>query len=183
MNQELGLITVFLIAIALGMDAFSLSIGIGMQGVSSYQTGQLCLTVGVLHILLPLVGIFLGQALGTLAGDIAAYVGAAVLVILGAKMIYEEFTTEEEENIEKLSGWQFIVLPLSVSLDSLSIGFSLGTFGVQKLIFVTGIFGIVAAAMTLAGIFLGFRLGHFIEKTSIFGGGILVALGLKMLFF
>ena len=168
-----------MMAVALGMDAFSMSIGVGMQGVSSYRTGQLCITVGALHIALPLLGIFLGQTLGAYAGDIAAYIGATVLIVLGAKMIYEEFSGEEEE-IQQLSSWQFIILPVSVSLDSLSIGFSLGTFGVQQLIFVTGAFGAVAAIMTLAGIFLGVKIGHAIEKTDIIGGAILIILGLKI---
>lgn len=183
MGSELSFFTILLIAVALGMDAFSLSIGVGMQGITAYRSGQLSAIIGVLHIVLPLLGIYLGQALGTVAGNVASYVGAGVLIILGVKMIYEEFTEEEEESMDKLSGWQFVILPVSVSLDSLSIGFSLGTFGVGQLIFVTGTFGIVAALMTLAGIILGTRIGHAIEKTSILGGGILVILGLKMLFF
>lgn len=182
MGSELGFFTVLLIAVALGMDAFSLSIGVGMQGITAYRSGQLSAIIGVLHIVLPLLGIYLGQALGAVAGSVAAYIGAALLIILGAKMIYEEFTDDEEESAE-ISGWQFVALPVSVSLDSLSIGFSLGTFGVGQLIYVTGTFGIVAATMTLAGIYLGTRLGHAIEKTSILGGVILVILGLKMLFF
>lgn len=180
----MGLWTILLIAVALGMDAFSMSIGVGMQGISTFRTGQLSLTVGILHILLPLAGIFLGQALGTLAGDIAGYIGAAVLIFLGAKMIYEEFKPgNDDEQMEALSGWQFIILPVSVSLDALSIGFSLGTFGVSKMMLITGIFGVIAAAMTAAGVFLGIKIGHSIEKTNILGGGILVILGLKMLFF
>lgn len=181
MGQEMGLLTIFLMAIALGMDAFSMAIGVGMQGVSTFRTGQLSLTIGVLHIILPLAGIYLGQVLGAVAGDIAGYIGAAVLIFLGGKMIFDEFRPEGEEEI-KVSGWQYIVLPISVSLDSLSIGFSLGTLGVSKMLFVTGIFGVVAAVMTLGGILLGIRVGHAIEKTSILGGGILVILGLKMLF-
>lgn len=182
MGSDFGLITIFLIAIALGIDAFSMSIGIGMQGISGYVTSQLSLIVGVLHIILPLVGIYLGQVLGTFAGSIATYVGAGVLVLLGAKMIYEEFNGEEAEKMQSISSWQMVILPVSVSLDSLSIGFSLGTFGVQRLFLVTGIFGVVAAIMTSAGVFLGLRIGRAIEKTSILGGGILILLGLKMLF-
>ncbi len=182
MEADLGVLSVFLMAIALGMDAFSMSIGVGLQGISTVQTGQLSFIVGVLHIILPLLGIYLGQILGAFAGSIATYFGAAVLIILGAKMIYEEFKDEEEE-ITLKAGWQFIVLPVSVSLDSLSIGFSLGTFGIQKLFFVTGVFGLVAAAMTAAGVALGLKIGHAIEKTSILGGTILMILGVKMLFF
>lgn len=180
----MGLWTVLFIAIALGMDAFSMSIGVGMQGISTYQTGQLSLTVGILHIVLPLLGIYLGQVLGTVAGDIAGYIGAAVLILLGAKMIYEEFKPgNDDEEMDPLSGWQFVILPVSVSLDSLSIGFSLGTFGVTRMMMITGIFGVIAALMTAAGVYLGVKIGHSIEKTSILGGGILIILGLKMLFF
>lgn len=63
MGQEMGLLTIFLMAIALGMDAFSMAIGVGMQGVSTFRIGQLSLTIGLLHIVLPLAGIYLGQVL------------------------------------------------------------------------------------------------------------------------
>ncbi len=188
MNADLGFMTVLLIAVALGMDAFSLFIGVGMQGVDTYRTGQLTLTVGILHIIFPLLGIFIGQTLGTVAGDYASYFGANLLILLGAKMIYNEFTEDEEEKESIQSGgginstWQSIILPISVSIDSFSIGFSLGTFGVQKLLFTTGIFGVVAAIMTFTGLFLGERIGHAIEKTDLIGGIILIILGLKMLF-
>lgn len=182
MSPDLDVFSVLLLAIALGMDAFSMSIGIGIQGVNLSQISQLSLFIGSLHVVLPLLGIYLGQIFGTIAGNIASALGAIILIILGSKMIYEEFRGDQE-NIQLSSGWQFIVLPISVSLDSLSIGFSLGTFGVQKLFIVTGVFGLVASIMTAGGIFLGRKLGHAIEKTSILGGAILIILGLKMLFF
>ncbi len=186
MSADLGFLSILLIAVALGMDAFSLFIGVGMQGVDSYRTGQLTLTVGILHIILPLLGIFIGQTLGAVAGEFASYLGAILLIVLGAKMIYNEFTEDEEESTgvsnQSNSTWQFVILPISVSLDSLSIGFSLGTFGVQKLLFITGTFGVVAAIMTLAGLVLGERIGHAIDKTDLVGGAILIILGLKMLF-
>lgn len=182
MSNDLSIFSIILLAVVLGIDAFSMAIGVGMQGVSISQTSQLSLFIGSLHIVLPLLGIYLGQILGTVTGDIASSIGAIVLIVLGSKMIYEEFTGDQE-NMQLSSGWQFIILPVSVSLDSLSIGFSLGTFGIEKLFFVTGIFGLVAGIMTAGGVFLGSRLGHVVKKTGILGGSILLILGLKMLFF
>ena len=193
MGANMSFWTILLFAVALGMDAFSMAVSVGMRGISTAKGGQISLTVAILHIVLPLVGIYLGGVLGSVAGNIASYIGAAVLIFLGAKMIYEEFRPGEPDElngnegngrvaVNSISGWQLIVLPVSVSIDSLSIGFSLGTFGVTKMLLITGTFGLVAGVMTIAGLLLGVWAGHMFNKTSIVGGGILLILGFKMLF-
>lgn len=69
----------------------------------------------------------------------------------------------------------------SVSLDALSVGFSLGTQNLalgQAVL----IMGPVAGLMTMAGFLLGQQVGGWIgEKAVILGGAILIFIGIKLL--
>jgi putative Mn2+ efflux pump MntP len=64
----LNLVWVVAVAIALGADAFSLSLAIGLGGIRKRMIVQLSMVVAVFHVLMPLCGMILGQALGTILG-------------------------------------------------------------------------------------------------------------------
>ncbi|MDP3044303.1 MAG: manganese efflux pump, partial [Bacillota bacterium] len=78
--------TLALLAAALGTDAFSLSLGLGLAGVRRKQAVILVVVVFLFHVLLPILGFWLGEIFGRVAGQWAAYVGAGVLFYLGVKM-------------------------------------------------------------------------------------------------
>lgn len=64
---ELGhLITIMIMAVALGMDAFSLGIGIGMKGIRLLHVLRLSLLISLFHILMPLIGFYTGQYVSSL---------------------------------------------------------------------------------------------------------------------
>lgn len=64
--ERLGeLLTIALMAAALGMDAFSLGIGIGMRGVRSMEIFRISLLVALFHFVMPLLGIVAGQYAGS----------------------------------------------------------------------------------------------------------------------
>ena len=60
----MNILTIFAVAFALGIDAFSLSIGIGLNGVKRQQMYLVSGVVAIFHIIMPLIGLYLGQALG-----------------------------------------------------------------------------------------------------------------------
>ncbi|WP_408955446.1 manganese efflux pump MntP family protein [Natroniella sp. ANB-PHB2] len=175
----MGFYEIIFIGIALGMDALPLGIGVGIGGVNKRQALKFSLLVGALHIILPLFGLYIGALLGSYLGEIADYIGATVLILLGIHMIYEEL---KEDQLEiKLEGMGFFLLPLSVSLDALTVGFSLGALGVE--VYQMAIyFGAVALAMTTIGLTLGDRMGSVIKRAGLIGGAILIGFGIKMIF-
>ncbi|MEN6460202.1 MAG: manganese efflux pump [Syntrophomonas sp.] len=191
------LITIILVAIVLGADAFSLSLGMGIKGVSRSYELRFAGMVGISHILMPLLGLGLGLAAGKFLGIWAARLGAVVLTYIGADMILKGYRSirpqvlkfsearevMEEDVISTEGGWlSLLILTISVSIDALTVGFSLGT--VKMPLFITVLItGVVAGSMTL----LGFRGGKIFSRlvgsyAQIFGGIILVALALKMVF-
>jgi putative Mn2+ efflux pump MntP len=196
-----------LIALALGTDAFSLSIGIGMRGVRNRQVLLLSVTVLLFHVFMPLIGVVLGQILGEMVGRYAAWIGAGVIILIGLKMIRQALLPQEQvlsfsqlgrgerASLSKssncasnsklknssLEGWGLIILGLSVSLDALSAGLGLGALSVQRLQVTVGVIGIAAGLMTATGLIFGRYLGQwFGTRAELVGGLVLVAVGIKL---
>lgn len=176
--------TIFLLAVALGTDAFSMCLGIGMAGVRRIQMFLISGTILVFHVLMPLAGWYAGQLAGSLAGKAAAIAGALVLMFLGARMLWDVYKKDPEDpKVAVVNTWGLILLSISVSLDALSVGFTLGTYKVN-LLMVALAFGIVAGLMTFAGLLLGRLLGHWVgERAQLVGGLILFGIGVKLLVF
>lgn len=186
------------IAIALGADAFSLSLAIGLAGIRKSMIVRLSLVVAVFHVVMPLGGMMLGQALGSILGRYASGLGAVVLIWLGGRMLYklyrptiEHFPFGEarkalfQTNLStnsSLSGFGIYVLAASVSLDALSVGFSLGTIRADLFITVV-IIGVIAGLMTGLGLVLGCVMGTRLgDKAELLGGLALLLIGVKLLF-
>ena len=170
---------VMLVAIALGVDSFSVSVGLGCQKKDEKRTWIFTAFVGFLHIVLPLLGFFLGQTAGFFLGEIAEYLGAGVLVFLGIKILGETYRGEEITDCG-LSGWSLFLIPVSVSIDALTVGFGLGTFGLGS--FTAAIlFGFVAILLTRLGFLLGEKVGRALPHTEYLAGIILIGLGVMVL--
>lgn len=57
------LITLFMMAFALGMDAFSVGLGMGLIKLRLRQIFYIGLTIGLFHIWMPLAGMWIGKVL------------------------------------------------------------------------------------------------------------------------
>jgi len=172
------LFPILALAIALGTDSFSVCLGIGTTGVRLSKILFISLVIGIFHVIMPLAGLFLGELLGKLAGNIAGTIGALILILLGGKILWESRQQKDEEARFDYTSWAgTFLLALSVSLDALSIGFSLGTLGIPFSLAV-GIFGLVAFLMSGAGLYLGKQLNRVIgQRAELLGGIILILLG------
>ncbi|SMO67380.1 manganese efflux pump MntP family protein [Melghirimyces algeriensis] len=176
------LLTLFMVSVALGMDAFSLGIGIGMRGLMLFEGLKISLIIGFFHVVMPLLGLLTGRYLGALVENIAVITGGVLLCILGAQMVWHACDSEKEEvAFHSSTGWGVLMFSLSVSLDSLSAGFSLGLFEVDILLAVL-LFGFVGGLMAFMGLLLGRNVGPWIgDYGEAVGGIILISLGLRFL--
>lgn len=176
--------TLMVLAVALGTDAFSLCVGIGLAGVNRRQIMLISVTVLLFHVFMPLTGWVVGELAGNMLGRAASIIGSLILVYLGMRMVWSTWRNGGggEPNVIRFSFWGLILLGASVSLDALSVGFTLGTRQVNLLL-TAGIIGIVAGAMTAAGLVFGRFLGSWVgEKAQFLGGLILVGIGVKLFF-
>jgi len=183
-------VSVLLVSIALGIDAFSVAIGIGLAGIKRKDFILVSLVVTAFHIFMPLVGLSLGSYLGQIAGPMASTIGALVLLAIGGSTIWGslrglrdgEGHGPEKRLVDITNPISLVLMAASVSLDALTVGFGLGTLQVHLLLTVLTM-GVVAGAMTAGGLQFGKRLNStFGEKAEIFGGIILILLGIKFLF-
>ncbi|WP_428910112.1 manganese efflux pump MntP family protein [Niallia sp. Krafla_26] len=174
------LITIIIMAFALGMDAFSISLGMGMYRLQFRQVLNIGFTVGLFHIFMPLLGIIAGRFLSERFDAIAGYIGGGLLLILGLQMIWSSFR-EDGESVLTPVGFGLILFALSVSLDSFSVGLSLGIYGAKTWL-VLICFGVGAMLLSWLGLFVGRFVQGWIGKYSeILGGAILLFFSLKLL--
>jgi len=173
--------TLFIMAFALGMDAFSVGLGMGLLKLRLKQIAYIGLIIGIFHIWMPLVGMVIGRLLSDQFGTLATHAGGILLGLLGIQMIIGSFKKEESTMITPV-GWGLIVFALSVSLDSFSVGLSLGIYGAKTIITIM-MFGFVSMVLTWLGLLLGRRFqSWFGSYSEALGGSILLAFGIKLLF-
>ncbi|MGQ9498093.1 MAG: manganese efflux pump MntP [Desulfotomaculales bacterium] len=172
-----------LLAVALGTDAFSLCLGLGLTGIAGRHARAMVLTVFIFHVIMPLTGWLVGGLVGRLVGGVAALIGAAILVYLGARMVYgalRERGGADPPPVVITGLGTVLFLGLSVSVDALGVGFTLGVTG-AALVQTALIIGAVAGFMTATGFTLGRRLGTWAGRWAHLAGGvILVGIGLRL---
>ncbi|WP_369405460.1 manganese efflux pump MntP [Aneurinibacillus tyrosinisolvens] len=174
-------ITISLIGMALGMDAFSLGIGMGMGGIRLLTVLKVSIITGIFHVFMPLIGIVLGMFLTSLVGNVATYMGGSILILLGLHMMWNSFFSKEKSPLLKTTIWGLMLFSLSVSLDALSVGFSFGLFNVNVTMAVL-VFGILGTLLSAAGLLLGRKVGSWLgEYSEVLGGLILFSFGVKFL--
>lgn len=175
------LLTILIMAFALGMDAFSLGIGIGLKGVRRRDVLKLSAVIALFHVLMPLAGMTAGQYVSGLLGSIATSAAGGLLLLLGGHMIYSSLRGEAVDSIDHRTVWGILVFAFSVSIDSFSVGVSLGMFSAHML-FTVLMFGLFGGLMSVLGLMLGRKasgpLGVYGEAL---GGVILFAFGLLFL--
>jgi putative Mn2+ efflux pump MntP len=175
--------TVLLLAGALGTDAFSLCLGLGLNGFRRRLVWMLVGLIVALHIILPIAGWYAGEFTGRLVGRWAAYLGAAVLFYLGVKMVRESLAEEQITRKPMRPGFLGLtVLAGSVSMDALSVGFTLGTVG-AALLFTAVVIGLVAGLMSAGAFILARRVENWVgRRAQLLGGLVLIGVGLRLLF-
>ncbi|KGX93877.1 membrane protein [Pontibacillus halophilus JSM 076056 = DSM 19796] len=175
------MITLSMMAIALGMDAFSIGLGMGMIPIRMRRIAIVGLTVGAFHVIMPFSGMVLGRVLSSQFGSIANLGGGVLLCVLGVQMFYSSFRKGEETIMQPI-GVGLVLFALSVSLDSFSVGLSLGMSGAKTLLSLL-LFGIAATTLTWAGLLLGRKVQGLLGNYSeMFGGSILCGFGLQLIF-
>jgi manganese efflux pump family protein len=170
---------ILVVALSLGLDVFAVSVGVGMRGTAPGLKLRIGAAFATAEVTMTLAGVGIGQAAGQLIGEGAGYLGFAALVGVGAYMIYEALRgTHEGGGFDLSRGWGLFLGALSISLDSLGIGFSILYIGVP-LGFSIGCIAVVSILSTTLGLALGKQLGEIAEEyAAVIAGVILILTGL-----
>lgn len=170
------IITLLLIAISLSMDAFSLALIYGTQGINKKDKIVLSIIVGIYHFIMPIIGLIIGLIIANkLTINVNILVGI-ILSIIAIEMIISSFKEKKENFLLTISGYLFF--GLSVSLDSLTTGIGLSAI-TNKYILSSIVFSITSFLFTYLGLNLGNTLNKKYGKLStVIGGIILIIIGI-----
>ncbi|MEN1967665.1 manganese efflux pump MntP family protein [Lentibacillus sp. N15] len=175
------IVSLLFMSVALGMDAFSVSLGMGMQQLRLKRIALIGLVIGLFHIMMPFSGIIVGRAISTQIGQLTTLIAGMLLIAIGSQMVFSAFN-HEVKKIVKPAGIGLLFFSLSVSMDSFSVGLSLGMSGVKTAIALF-LFGAVSMLLTWIGLILGKKVhGLLGVYGEILGGSILCGFGLNMIF-
>lgn len=188
--------TLMALSIALGTDAFSMALGIGTTGIRIRRILEISFVVSIFHVFMPLIGLLIGAFLGKVVGHVATVIGALIVIFIGMQMLWGSLKpqltslglasgngTGGNAKMQVATGfWALSMLAGSVSMDALSVGFSLGTFKANLGTTVL-VMGIVSGVMTAAGFLFGRQLGSWLgTKAQALGGVVLLIIGVRLLF-
>ncbi len=173
---------VIVLAVALSMDAFAVSIGLGSKGNIKGLGLKAGLYFGAFQAIMPFIGYLGGRGVWGWVDAYAHWIAFGLLALIGGKMIYEGLSEGIEEDIAAITHKMMLVLAIATSIDAMAAGFSLTLLDIEAWLACL-IIGVTTFAFSWAGVAIGKRSGTWLEsKAEIFGGIVLVLIGLKMLF-
>ncbi len=173
------------LGLALAADAFAAALCQGAAThVRPHKTAALVGSAfGFAQALGPLIGFAAGVAFADVMAAFDHWVAFAILSALGIKLIHEGWTKGPEDAVpaSPARGWALAGLAVATSVDAVAAGAALPAMGLQPLI-TAAVIGLVTMTVCYAGALLGRRLGAAIGgKAEIFGGAMLIGLGIKTL--
>ena len=170
------MILIFIIAISLSMDAFSLSLAYGTISLTKKEINLLSIIVGTYHFFMPILGMLLGKFITDIVhigGDLIVLI---IFTFIGINMIIESF--KKNDRISKMKLGEMILFGLAVSIDSFSVGIGINNIS-NNFLLCSFIFSVTSALFTYLGLMLGNKLNQLIGKISTIIGGItLILLGI-----
>jgi putative Mn2+ efflux pump MntP len=164
----------------LGLDSFAVAAAIGaMQVTTVWQRLRISLVFVIFEGGMPLIGLGLGTALARGIGQVASYLAGAAVIAIGAWMLLAG-DKEEEKKASRLTssrGLALIGLGISISLDELAIGFTLGLVHLPVIAVIVAI-ALQAFIAAQLGLAIGARIGErWRERAAQVAGIALILLG------
>lgn len=172
----MNIILIFIIAVSLSMDAFSLALAYGTISLSKKEINLLSIIVGIYHFFMPILGMLIGSFITRvihLGGDLITLI---IFVFIGINMIIEGIKGQDEVKQMKLG--EMVLFGLAVSIDSFSVGIGINNIS-NNFILCSSIFSITSFIFTYIGLLLGSKLSELIGKlATLLGGFTLIILGI-----
>ncbi|MDD2409891.1 MAG: manganese efflux pump [Bacilli bacterium] len=145
------MLSIFLIGLALSMDAFSLSLSIGINKISNIDKIKISIIIGIMHFIMPLLGVVIGSNLIINLNINPDIFVISIFLIVGLLIFFEK---KEEKKILTYHIFTIFILALGVSFDSFSIG--LGLIVITDYILLSIItFALCSGIISFVGLFIG----------------------------
>ena len=187
----MGVLEIALIAIGLSMDAFAVSVTLGLSIASENPVKKTKvvhflipgLYFGFFQALMPFIGFSVGALLARNIQDFDHWIAFVLLGFIGGKMIKDSFSKEEKKlNENPFKCLKMLLLAIATSIDALVVGIAFSFFhmNIFPAIF---IIGLTTLCISSIGVIIGNIFGtRFKSKAEFLGGAVLIMLGFKILF-
>jgi putative Mn2+ efflux pump MntP len=133
---------------------------------------------------MPALGWLLGARFAPLIEAWDHWIAFVLLAGIGGKMIHEAVSRRDDISApptNPFGWWPLVVLAVATSIDAFAAGVTLPLLGVP-LVMAVVVIGAVAAVFSFAGVYVGRRFGDRLgKKLDVFGGVLLIGLGVKTL--
>lgn len=180
----MSFVEILLIAIALSMDAFAVSVckGLSVPKLLPRHALTVGLYFGGFQALMPLIGYLLAHSFESAIASIDHWIAFALLALIGGNMVREALGDDDEEKTDASFGFKtMLLLSVATSIDALAVGVSFAFLGVNIIAAIATI-GTTTFMLSIVGIKVGNMFGaKYKDKAELVGGIILILMGLKIL--
>ena len=179
----MGYAELFILAVGLSMDALAVSIckGLSIRSLKLRHALIVGAWFGAFQALMPAVGYLLGSAFADMIVAMDHWIAFVLLALIGGNMIRESLSRDDEGCDPSLSVLSMLLLAVATSIDALAVGITFAFLRVDIIPAVT-LIGVCTFLISAAGVKIGNVFGErYKSKAELFGGVVLVLIGLKIL--
>ena len=194
-TRFMNLAAILLLGKGLSLDTFAVSLTLGFvsERTTRREKVRFLIVIGLFHFLMILAGWLFGANVSRLIADYDHWIAFFLLAFLGAKMIREGLSAVQDDEVDcdLLSLRNTLMFGIALSIDALITGFSLGLVKVHlydgsplgNILLAAALIGTAAFSISATGILIGKHVSSKLgSKAEIFGGAILILIGLKVLY-
>lgn len=177
----MSILEMLLIGVGLSMDACAVSMTNGMCYKPKFRQSLLiALSFGAFQGLMPLIGYYAGSLFSAQVSAFDHWIALVLLGFIGGKMIWDGFHHDEETSVKPFGAGLLLMQAVATSIDALAVGVSFAAVSANIYLAVS-----LIAATTFFLSIIAVKIGQWIgdklnSKAEIFGGTILVLIGLKI---
>lgn len=179
----MGMIYLFVLAVALSMDAFTVAIckGLAMEKATFWKSTIVGMYFGFFQAGMPLLGYLAGKRFERYIVLVDHWIAFFLLAAIGANMIKQSVSGQEEETDGTLKMKNMLLLSIATSIDAMAVGVAFAFLNVN-ILFAILMIGITTFLLSAIGVKVGSYLGSKLKKyAQVAGGVVLILIGLKIL--
>ena len=178
---------IWLIAIGLAMDCFTVSIASGIILKRSIWSVilKMAFFFGLFQAIMPLIGWLSTNHFNSLIEDFDHWIAFLLLAFIGGKMIKESLCEDDKKSFNPRSLKVILTLSVATSIDALAIGISFACLGmstISSILYPIAVIGFASFLFSITGNLIGIYFGSKTDiKAELWGGIVLLIIGFKIL--
>lgn len=180
----MSLLSLFLLAVGLSMDAFAVSIckGLATPKITIKKAATVGLWFGGFQALMPTIGYLVGYRFQEKITALDHWIAFFLLFIIGINMVREAFSKEDESVNASLAFKEMFLLAVATSIDALAVGVTFAFLPDVPILPAVLFIGVITFFFSAAGMKIGNVFGtRYKSKAELAGGIILILIGSKIL--